>query len=87
MRRKERDTAQEGNTPVFGKLFFQWGLVFLDDQIVGSIDLRRRKIYILHIGHTGTSKMLTEAEMYWMPGMRKDKNQRLQRLPCYKYDS
>ena len=34
MRQKDRETAPpEGYKPFFEKLFFRWGLVFVDDQL------------------------------------------------------
>ena len=65
MQRAERDTAPEGFRPVSDKLSIRWGLVFVDDQIAVSIDLRRRLIGILHFGHSGTTKMLSDAKIFW----------------------
>ena len=64
MRRDERDTAPEGYRPVFDKLSIRWGLVFVDDQIAVPIDLRRQ-IDILHFGDSGTTKMLSDAKIFW----------------------
>ena len=41
MRREDRDTTPDGYKPVFDKLSIRWGLVFMDDQIVVPVDLRR----------------------------------------------
>ena len=64
MRREERDTAPEGYRPVFDKLAIRWGLVFVDAQIAVPIDLRRKLIEILQFGHSGTTKMLSEAKIF-----------------------
>ena len=77
MRREEKDTAPEGYRPVFDKLSFRWDLVFVDDQIAIPIDLRRKLIKILHFGHSGTTKMLSDAKIFWWPEMRKDIDQKV----------
>ena len=64
MRREDRETAPDGYKPVFEKLSIRWGLVFVDDQIVVPIDLRRL-LHILHFGHSGRTKMETEAKIFW----------------------
>ena len=64
IRREERDTAPEGYRPLFDKLLIRRGLVFVDDQIAGPIDLRRRLIEILHFGHSGTTKILSDAQIF-----------------------
>ena len=64
MRREDRETAPGGYKPVFEKLSIRWGLVFVDDQIVVPIDLRRRLLDILHFGHSGRTKMETEAKIF-----------------------
>ena len=77
MRREEKDTASEGYRPGFDKLSIRWGLVFVDDQIAVPIDLRRKLIEILHFGHSGTTKMLSDAKIFWWPEMRKDIEQKI----------
>ena len=77
MRREEKDTAPEGYKQVFDKLSIRWGLVFVDDQIAVSIDLRRKLIEVLHFGHSGTTKMLSDAKIFWWPEMRKDIEQKV----------
>ena len=72
MRRDEKDTAPEGYRPVFDKLSIRWNLVFVDDQFAVPIDLRRKLIEILHFGYSGTTKMLSDAKMFWWPEMRND---------------
>ena len=72
MRREEKNTAPEGYRPIFDKLSIRWGSVFVDDHIAVPIDLRRKLIEILHFGHSGTTKMLSDAEIFWWPEMRKD---------------
>ena len=77
MKREGRDTAPVGYRPVFDKLSIRWGLVFLDEQIAVRIDLRRKLFGILHFGHSGTTKMLSEAKNVWWPEMRKDIEQKI----------
>ena len=72
MRREERETTPEGYRPVFDKLSIRWGLVFMDDQIVVPVDLRRRLLDILHFGHAGTTKMIAEAKIFWWPDINRD---------------
>ena len=54
------------------KLSIRWSLVFVHDQIVVSIDLRRRMLDILHFGHSGMTKMKTEAKIFWWPEKQND---------------
>ena len=60
MRREDREITPDGYKLVFNILSIRWGLVFVDDQIVVSIELRRRLLNILHLGHAGMTKMETE---------------------------
>ena len=52
MRREDRETIPDGYRTVFDKLSIRWGLVFVDDQIVVPIDLRRKLLDIIHFGHS-----------------------------------
>ena len=72
MRREDRETAPDRYKPGFEKLSIRWGLVFVDDQIVVPIDLRRRLLDILHFGHSGRTKMETEAKIFWWPEKKND---------------
>ena len=72
MKREERDTTSEGYRPVFDKLSMRWGLVFMDDQIVVPVDLRRWLLDILHFGHAGMTKMTAEAKIFWWPDINRD---------------
>ena len=72
MRRDDRENAPDGYMPVFEKLSIRWGLVFVDDQIVTPIDLRRRLLDILHFGHSGITKMETKAKIFWWPEKKND---------------
>ena len=72
MRREDRETIPEGYWTAFDKLSIKWGLIFVDDQIVVSIDLRRRLLDILHFGHSGTTKMISEAKIFWCQGIKQD---------------
>ena len=64
MRREDCEITPDGYKPVFDKLSIRWGLVFVDDQIVIPIDLRRRLLDNLHFGHAGMTKMETEAKIF-----------------------
>ena len=77
MRREEKDSAPDGYRTVFDKLSVRWGLVFVDDQIAVPIDLRKRLFEILHFGHSGITKMLSDAKIFWWPEMREDIEQRV----------
>ena len=72
MRREDRDTTPDGYRPAFDKLSIRLGLVFMDDQIVVPIDLRRRLLDILHFGHAGMTKMTAEAKIFWWPDINRD---------------
>ena len=78
MRREDRETIPDGYRTVFDKLSIRWGLVFVDDQIVIPIDLRRRLLDILHFGHSGIMKMMSEAKIFWWPDMKKDIENKVQ---------
>ena len=66
MRREDRDTTPDGYRTVFDKLSIRWGLVFMDDQIVVPVELRRRLLDILHFGHAKCrmTKMTAEAKIF-----------------------
>ena len=72
MRREDRETIPDGYRTVFDKLSIRWGLVFVDDQIVVPIDLRRKLLDIIHFGHSRITKMNAEAKIFWWPGMKQD---------------
>ena len=62
MRREDRETNPDSYRTVFDKLSIRRGLVFVDDQIVVPIDLRRQLLDILHFGHSNITKMTSEAK-------------------------
>ena len=64
MRREGRETIPDSYRAVFDELSIRWGLIFVDDQIVIPIDLRRRVVDILHFGHSGFTKMTSEAKTF-----------------------
>ena len=64
MRREDRKTIPDGYRTVFDKLSIRWGLIFVDNQIVIPIDLRRLLLDILPFGHSGITKMTTEAKTF-----------------------
>ena len=72
MRREDQEIIPEGYRTAFDKLSIRWGLIFVDDEIVVPIDLRRRLLDILHFGHSGITKMISEAKIFWWPGMNQD---------------
>ena len=72
MRREDRETIPDGYRTVFDKLSIRSGLVFVDDQIVVPIDLRRRLLDIIHFDHSGITKMISEARIFWWPEMKQD---------------
>ena len=72
MQREDRETIPDGYRTVFEKLSVRWGLVFVDDQKVIPIDLRRRLLDILHFGHPGTMKMISEARIFRWPEKKQD---------------
>ena len=72
MRREDREATPKGYKQVFGKLSIRWGLIFMDDQIVVPVDLRRRLLDILHFGHAGLTKMTAEAKIFWWPNITRD---------------
>ena len=64
MRIEDRETIPDGYRNAFDKLSIRWGLVFVEDQIAIHIDLRRRLLDILHFGHSGITKMMSEARIF-----------------------
>ena len=72
MRREDREATPEGYKQVFGKLSIRWGLIFMDDQIVVPVDLRRQLLDILHFGHAGLTKITAEAKIFWWPNITRD---------------
>ena len=64
MRREDGEATPEGYKPVFGKHSIRWGIIFMDEQIVVPVDLRRRLLDILHFGHAGLTKMTAEAKIF-----------------------
>ena len=72
MRSEDRETIPDGYRTVFDELSIRWGLVFVDDQIVVPIDSGRRLLDIIHFGHSGITKMISEARICWWPEMKQD---------------
>ena len=72
LRREDRETTPDGYRTVFDKLLIRWDLIFVDDQIVIPIDLRRRLLDILHFGQSGITKMTIEAKIFWWPNKKQD---------------
>ena len=81
MRREDRETIPDGYRTVFDKLSIRWGRVFVDDQIVVPIDLRRRLLDILHFGHSRITKKTSEAKIFWWPNKKKNESQGLYSIP------
>ena len=83
MRIEDWETIPDGYRTVFDKLSVRWGLVFVDDQIVIPIDLRRRLLDILHFGHFGTTKMISEARLFLWPEMKQDIENKVKDCTAY----
>ena len=62
-RREDRETIPDVYRAVIDKLSIGWGLIFVGDQIVIPVDLRRRLLDSLHFGHAGITKMTSEAKI------------------------
>ena len=65
MRRKDREAIPDGYRTGFDKLSNRNGMVFAHDQIVIPNTLRRRLLDLLHSGHSGITKMMFEAKIFW----------------------
>ena len=72
MGREGRETIPDGYPAVIKELSIRWGLIFVEDKIVIPIDLRSRLVGILHFGHSGFTKMTSEAKIFCRPGMKQD---------------
>ena len=72
MRREDRETIPDGYRNAFDKLSLRWGLVFVDDQIAIPSDVRQRLLDIRQFGHSGITKMMSEARIFWWLGMKQD---------------
>ena len=78
MRREYRETTPNGYRPVFNKLCIRWELVFMDDQIVVPVDLRRRLLDALAFGHASMTKMTAEPKTFWRPDINRDIENKVQ---------
>ena len=87
MRREDRETITEGYRADFDKLSIRWGLIFVDQQIVFPIDLRRRLLHILHFGHSGITKMTSEAKIFWWPDLKQDIDNKVKYCTAYTVSS
>ena len=83
MRREDRETIPDGYRTVFDKLSIRWGLVFVDDQIVVPIHLRRKLPDIIHFSHSGITKMNAGAKIFWWPGMKQDIENKVKDCTAY----
>ena len=83
MLREDRETIPEGYRTAFDKLSIRCGLIFVDDQLVVPIDLRRLLLNILHFGHSGITKMISEAKIFWRPGMNQDIENKVKDCTAY----
>ena len=77
MQREERDTSPERYDPVFDKSSIRFCLVFVDNHLAVPFDMRRRLIDMLHFGHSGSTKMLSDAKIIRWSEMRKDLKQKV----------
>ena len=72
MRRGENNTAPEQFRSIFEKLSNKWIQTFKDEKKIIPIELRKKLMETLQIGHTGTTKMLAEARIFWWSDISND---------------
>ena len=70
---EERKTIPDGYRTVFDKLSITWVLVFVDDLIVVQMNLRGRFSDTLPFGHSGITKMTSEAKIFWWRELKQEK--------------
>ena len=56
----------------FDNISTKWGLTVLDDKMIVPIELRTKLLDTLHLGHAGTTKMTTEAKIFWWLNINED---------------
>ena len=54
------------------QLTHRWGIIMVDDPIIGPKTLRYAALNALHFGHPGINKMCSDAAIFWWPNMRTD---------------
>ena len=70
--REDRSMAPEQYRQHFENISTRWGLKFVNDKIIIPTELRKKLLETLHFGHAGTTKMTTEAKIFWWPNINKD---------------
>ena len=80
MRREKKDTAPEGDRPVFDKLSIRSCIRFVP--IAVPIDLGRIPKEIFYFGYSSTTKLLSNARVFLWPEMPKDIEQVNDRTAC-----
>ena len=63
--------APEHYRPHFENVSSKWGLTILNDKIIVPTELLKKILDTLHFGHVGTTKMTTEAKIFWWPNIKK----------------
>ena len=69
--------APEHYRQQFEDLSMKWGLTFLNDNIIVPTELRKKLLYPLHLGHTGTTKITAEAKICCWPTINGDIEDRI----------
>ena len=72
LNREDHSMAPENYRQYFENISSKWGLYFLNDRIIVPTELRKKLLDTLHFGHAGTTKMTTEAKIFWWPNINKD---------------
>ena len=72
VRNKWKDWAPGEFSPVHSKIPESFGLLVSGDRIVIPEEVKRPVIGALHLGHPGSTKMLTQNTFLWLSGWKKD---------------
>ena len=72
VRDKQKERALEEYSPVFSEITQSFGLLFAGDKIVIPQKLKKQVVDALRFGHPGSTKKLTESNIFKWSGMRKD---------------
>ena len=70
--REDRSMAPGHYRPHFETISSKWGLTFLNDKIIVPIELQKNLLDTLHFGHVGTTKMISEAKVFWWSNIHED---------------
>ena len=72
LNREDRSMAPEHNRQQFENISTRWGLTFVNDKIIVPTELRKKLLDTLHFGHAETTKITTEAKIFWWPNINND---------------